>query len=99
MLYRQGKNAETIALLTSPLARGVGPDKAAGAFVLAMAYHRSGQAEAARRELEEATQWVEQTRATRSNKEFLAERLQLHLLRREALALLNGPARARRPEK
>jgi serine/threonine protein kinase/Flp pilus assembly protein TadD len=96
-LYRAGRFAEAIRRLRG--ANAAWENKKATKYspaytwlFLAMAHHRLGQAEEARRWLDKAVKWAE--RETRNNGDHWDRRLTLQLLRREAEGLLRGPAAA-----
>src|SRR5262249_42907018 len=94
-LYRAGRFAEAIGPLreanTAWESRKATMDSPAYTwFFLAMAHHQLAHAEEARQWLDKGIEWMD--RETRNNGLPWNLRLTLQLLRREAEALLKGPA-------
>jgi tetratricopeptide (TPR) repeat protein len=96
-LYRAGRFGEAIRRLTE-FSNDREPATATPSspiyawFFLAMAHHRAGHAEEARKWLDKASKWVEQQTKSPSNEgnRTWNRRLTWQLLRREAEALLKG---------
>jgi serine/threonine protein kinase len=91
LAYRTGEYAEAVEALTAPPARRSGFDDAYADFFLAMAHHRLGRPPQARAALGRAVAWVETVQRGQLGENFLFERLELFLARREAESLLGKP--------
>jgi tetratricopeptide (TPR) repeat protein len=95
--YRAGRFNRAVPLLEQSLRAGPQPGRAVLAWLwLALANHRLGKAEEARRWLDKAQAWLDQYREgmpSRAEKELglhLHNWLEAHVLRREAEALLDA---------
>ncbi len=102
-LYRAGQYAEAVPLLQDAIevTGRANHIHCRSWLFLAMAQHHLGQAGAAQQWLDKATKWIDEDTRTRATlgENHIAEPdvlwaniLPLHLLRREAEGLLNGPA-------
>jgi WD40 repeat protein/Flp pilus assembly protein TadD len=89
-LYRAGRFPEAVAKLNKAASAWKGEGSAWDWLFLAMAHHRLGDTEQARRHLDKAVRRID--RATEAGSAALqwSERLEFSLLRREAEALVNG---------
>jgi tetratricopeptide (TPR) repeat protein len=85
--YRAGRYAQAITILEQSLAAGAGQSDACDLFFLAMAHHRLGHREEARRCLDRATAWLARPPALTP-----AQLNELASYRTEAEAVLAGPA-------
>jgi tetratricopeptide (TPR) repeat protein len=96
VLYRAGRFEEAIQRLNESIVAQNGDGVFQDWLFLAMAHHRLGHADEARKWLDKTIQWAEQADANKPGVEPLAWnlRLELQLFRREAETLIEGKSAA-----
>jgi hypothetical protein len=97
VLYRAGQHADAVTRLQDSFAMNP-PDGSLNDWLfLAMAHHRLGHADEAKRWLAKVVTWCEVHRDSLVKRETWQRRLEIERLRREAQSLIEGQAPDKKP--